>query len=110
MEGKKQVVKKETVKESGKLAILELGGAQHLIREGTELTVPHLSGVEKSKVKTPVTILQPSIGKGTATYRVVEHLKGPKIVVMKYKAKSRYRKKQGFRAQLSKIVVEKIEV
>ena len=110
MEVKKQIVKTEKVKESGKLAVLELGGAQHLIREGTELSVPHLSGEEKSKVKIPVTILQPSIGKGTATYRVIEHLKGPKIVVMKYKAKSRYRKKQGFRAQLSRIVVEKIEI
>lgn len=96
--------KKET------LAVLALGGNQHLVREGTPLTVHRLPEEEGIKVKAKVTVIAPVIKEGTATYKVVEHLKGPKIVVLKFKAKSRYRKKRGFRASLTKVVVEKIEV
>ncbi|MDP1710793.1 MAG: 50S ribosomal protein L21 [candidate division WWE3 bacterium] len=115
--GKKVPVAKKAVKTVSKskpivgetLAVLELGGSQHLIKEGTQLTVHHLPIKEGVKAKAKVTVLEPTIREGTATYKIVEHLKGSKIVVMKYKAKSRYRKKRGFRASLSKVVVEKIE-
>lgn len=94
----------------GTLAVLALGGNQHLVREGTQVTVPRLSLKEGVKAKAKATVLEPVIKEGTVTYKIVEHLKGPKIVVMKFKAKSRYRKKRGFRASLSKVVVEKIEL
>lgn len=94
--------------EEGKLAVLELGGRQHLVREGSELTVSHLDLKEGKSAKVPAVILQPSFGKGLVTYKLVEQKKGPKILIMKFKAKSRYRRKRGFRADLSKVVVEKI--
>lgn len=93
-----------------KLAVLNLGGRQYLVREGSEITVNHLDLKEGKSVKAEATIVEPDFGKGSVTYKLLEQKKGPKILVMKYKAKSRYRKKMGFRAQLSKIVVEKIEV
>ena len=93
-----------------KLAVLALGGSQHLVREGSELTVHHLELKDGKSAKAEVIILEPAFGKGLITYKLLEQKKGPKILVMKYKAKSRYRKKRGFRAQLSKIVVEKIEI
>uniref|UniRef100_A0A831Z182 50S ribosomal protein L21 n=1 Tax=candidate division WWE3 bacterium TaxID=2053526 RepID=A0A831Z182_UNCKA len=109
MEKKKIISKKSepTVRET--LAVLELGGSSHLVRKGTPLTVHRLPIKEGTRVKSKVTVLEPVLKEGTVTYKLVEHLKGPKIAVMKFKAKSRYRKKRGFRAQLSKIVVEKIE-
>lgn len=112
MENKKAVKTASAPKPQAKetLAVLALGGSQHLIREGTELTVHLLPVKEGVKTKAKVTVIEPSIKEGTATYKVMEHLKGPKVVVMKFKAKSRYRKKMGFRSSLSKIVVEKIEV
>jgi len=39
---------------------------------------------------------------------VIDHLKGDKIRVARFKAKSRYRKVKGFRAQLTKIKILKI--
>ena len=100
---------KPKISDGKKLAVLALGGSQHLVREGSELTVNHLEIKEGKSVKAEAIILEPNFGKGLVTYKLLEQKKGPKILVMKYKAKSRYRKKRGFRAQLSKIVVEKIE-
>lgn len=104
------------------LAVLNLGGSQHLVREGTELEVPHVSfeevrrevglrprqGVGGKKKEVEVTLLEPKFGKGKAILKLLEHKKGPKITIMKYKAKSRYRRKRGFRAALSRVLVEKI--
>ncbi len=99
----------KAVKTGEKLAVLVLGGSQHLVREGSELTVNHLDLKDGKSAKAEVIILEPAFSKGSVTYKLLEQKKGKKILVMKYKAKSRYRKKRGFRAQLSKIVVEKIE-
>jgi large subunit ribosomal protein L21 len=120
MESKRKTVKAvestkpvETVKPKTpageKLAVLALSGSQYLVREGSELTVNHLELKDGKSVKAAAVILKPKFGNGSVTYKLLEQKKGPKILVMKYKAKSRYRKKRGFRAQLSKIVIEKIE-
>lgn len=91
-----------------KLAVLELGGSQHLVREGLELEVNRLP-LEKGKKETiDGLILRPALGRGSITYRLMEQKRGPKVITMKYKAKSRYRKKRGFKADLSRILVEKI--
>ncbi|MEX0587400.1 MAG: bL21 family ribosomal protein [Patescibacteria group bacterium] len=93
-----------------KLAVLVLGGKQQLVREGSEILVNHLDLKEGKSAKAPAVILEPAPGQGSVTYKVLGQEKGPKILVMKYKAKSRYRRKRGYRSQLSRIVVEKIEV
>lgn len=104
--GKK--TKEKKVKVSDKLAVLKLGGSQHLVREGTELEVHRLDLKEAGKAKVEALLLRPKIAKGHVEYKLLEHTRGPKIDVTTYKAKSRYRRKMGFRASLSKVVVEKI--
>ena len=39
----------------------------------------------------------------TVTAEVVEHTKGPKIGIIKYKNKTGYRKRQGHRSQLTQV-------
>jgi large subunit ribosomal protein L21 len=41
---------------------------------------------------------------------VVDHVKGPKIVVFKYRPKKRYRVKTGHRQQYTRLVVDSIEL
>lgn len=91
------------------LAVLPIGGSQYLVSEGSTLKVDLLEGEVDSQEKITGLILDPKITKGTITYKILEHTKGPKIRVAIYKAKSRYRKVRGFRAQLSEIQIEKIE-
>lgn len=42
------------------------------------------------------------------TARVVEHFRGPKIVISRFKPKRGWRKKTGFRSGLTRLEVEKI--
>ncbi|NIW96117.1 MAG: 50S ribosomal protein L21, partial [Gammaproteobacteria bacterium] len=41
---------------------------------------------------------------------VVEHFKGPKIIVFKYKPRVRYRRKKGHRQHYTRIKVDSIQV
>jgi len=42
------------------------------------------------------------------TARVVEHLRGPKLVVFKFKPKRGFKRKTGFRSALTRLSVEQI--
>ena len=117
MEKKKIVAKKITKPAKPKaaavtaeLAVIDLGGSQHLVEKGTKLEVGRLPLKEGEKVKVSALILEPRIEEGSATYKVLSHQRGPKITALTYKAKSRYRRKVGSRAQLSEVIIEKIEL
>ncbi|MEX1061743.1 MAG: bL21 family ribosomal protein [Patescibacteria group bacterium] len=90
------------------LAVLYISGTQFLVSAGTKLLVDQLSGKEGASEKAPALVLEPQIGKGTISYKILGHQKGPKIRVATYKAKSRHRKVKGARAHLTEIQVEKI--
>ena len=98
---------KAAAKSAG-LAVLYMSGTQYLVSEGTTLLVDQLPGKEGSSEKAPATILEPQIGKGTISYKILSHEKGPKIRSAIYKAKSRYRRVRGGRAHLTKIEIVKI--
>ena len=44
----------------------------------------------------------------TVTATVVEHLKGPKLIVFKFKPKRGFKRKNGFRSSLTRLAVDKI--
>ena len=100
-------------------AIIETGGKQYRVTEGAVLTVEKLDAaqgdaVEFARVLTVVKDGDVVIGRqlvsgAKVTGKVVEHGKGKKILVFKYKAKSNYRKRQGHRQPFTKVVIEKIE-
>lgn len=101
-----------------KYVIVKIGGTQYKASEGDELQVDKIAGekgksvsfdevlllVEEKKVK----IGDPAIKGVQVKAKIVEQLKGKKIRVATFKAKSRSRRVKGFRAQLTKIKIEKI--
>lgn len=101
-----------------KYAVVKIGGTQYKVGEGEELTVDRLPQKEEEIVNFPevfllvddgqVKIGQPIISGVAVDAKVVSHLKGEKIRVARFKAKSRYRRVKGFRAALTKIRIEKI--
>ena len=100
-------------------AIIKTGGKQYKVSEGDTLIVEKLDVQEGDNVvfdevltyvnDTDVKIGQPFVSGASVKAKVVEHGKGEKILVFKYKAKSNYRRRQGHRQPFTKVEIEKIE-
>jgi large subunit ribosomal protein L21 len=90
-------------------AVARSGGKQYRVREGQELVVDRLKGEVGDSVELPVGFVanEESVDLGERTVRVeiLEHLRGDKIHVYKYKPKKDYRKKTGHRQELTRIRV-----
>jgi large subunit ribosomal protein L21 len=100
-------------------AIVETGGKQFKVSQGDTIYVEKLdaevgSSVTLDKVflvstDNGVSVGTPTVDGAKVVAKVVEHGKGKKIVVFKYKAKKNYHKKQGHRQPYTKLQIEAIE-
>jgi large subunit ribosomal protein L21 len=90
-------------------AVVKSGGKQYRVREGEELVVDRLVGEVGDSFELPVALVADDDGLDltgrTAKVEVLEHLRGEKIHVYKYKPKKDYRKKTGHRQELTRIKV-----
>jgi large subunit ribosomal protein L21 len=90
-------------------AVVKSGGKQYRVREGQELVVDRLRGEVGNSLELPVGFVSHQegldLGHRTATVQILEHLRGEKIHVYKYKPKKGYRKKTGHRQELTRIRV-----
>lgn len=97
-----------------KFAVIRIGGRQYLVSEGTEVEVDKLDPKNVSPevlmvYKGGKLELGKPVLKTTVKVKIVEaEVKGEKVSGFKYKSKSRYRKRFGFRPVYTKIQVEKI--
>jgi large subunit ribosomal protein L21 len=51
---------------------------------------------------------RPTVEGAKVTATAVSHLRGPKVVVFKYKPKKRYRRTMGFRAELTELRIDEV--
>ena len=103
-----------------KYVILESGGKQYRAVEGGVITVDLLPQAVGEEVVLDTVLLTSNDGKinvGSPTVAgafvkatVLEHFKGRKILVFKYKPKIHYRKKTGNRQQYTRLQVESISL
>ena len=93
-------------------AVVKIGSNQYLVSPGQELLVdrPIIEQVLLVIDGDKVTIGQPEVAQAKVTLKKLADVKGDKIRVSTYKAKSRYRKVKGFRAQYVKVLVENISL
>lgn len=99
-----------------KYAVVRITGKQYRVEEGKEILVdkvidPKKLGVEVLLVADgdKVSVGTPVLEKAKVEIKVVQEMeKGVKVEIYKFKAKSRYRRHTGFRAQLTRLLVEKI--
>ena len=103
-----------------KYAIIKAGGSQYQVSEGQEIDIFNLDK-EKDEVmvfdsvllvkdEEKISIGQPTV-KGTSVKgKVIDQILGDKIRIATYKAKSRYRKVKGHRDQLTRVLIENIDV
>ena len=95
-------------------AIVRAGGHQHKVAVGDTLTVDRLSAGPGESVTLPAVLLvdgstvtsdAAALAKASVTAEVVEHGKGPKIIIHKFRNKTGYHKRQGHRQRLTQVKV-----
>jgi large subunit ribosomal protein L21 len=99
-------------------AVVESGGKQYKVEQGTSLLVDRLDVKEGDKVAlravmfrdTDVVAAPKELEKVRVEAKVAEHLRGPKIKVFKYKAKKGYRRRAGHRSELTKLEVTELKL
>ncbi len=100
-------------------AIIESGGKQYRVSEGAELAVEKLKGhAAGDKVIFDKVLLiddgkttklgTPYLEGATVEVELVADVKGKKLHIQKFKAKSRYKRRLGHRQQYSKVAVKKV--
>ncbi len=97
-------------------AILETGGKQYSVQEGTEIYVEKLDVEEGKKVVFDKVLMangvvgNPYVKGATVEGEVVKNGKGKKLHIFTYKPnKTSTRKKQGHRQPYTKVVIKKIK-
>lgn len=97
-------------------AIVDVGGKQYRAEEGHDLVVDRLDAAEGETVSLKPLLVSGEAGTlfagaeaaSVVTARVVEHMRGPRLVVFKFKPKRGFKRKNGFRSALTRLTVDKI--
>jgi large subunit ribosomal protein L21 len=99
-------------------AIVKTGGKQYKVAVGDILKVEKIESEPGSSVSLPVTLVvagstvtteASALAKVAVTGEILEHTKGPKIRIHKFKNKTGYHKRQGHRQPLTVLKVTGIK-
>ncbi|MFH1401839.1 MAG: 50S ribosomal protein L21 [Parcubacteria group bacterium] len=101
------------------LAVIKTGGKQYLVIPGQKLKIEKLEKKDGDEVifdkvlllekQNKIEIGTPFIGGAKVTGKVLRTAKGKKVIVFKFGAKTRYRKKKGHRQQFTEVEIKTIE-
>lgn len=95
-----------------KMAVVKIAGKQYKVKEGDVLKVDRCDGQIDDVLLyadgRSIKIGQPSLSNVKVDTEVLEHTKDKKILVMRFKAKSRYRRKKGHRQPITRLKIKKI--
>ena len=99
-------------------AIIRTGGKQYRVREGDEILVERLDVDEGADVTIDdvllidrdgsVSVRSPTVAGASVAARVDGHLKGKKVLIFKYKNKTRRRQTRGHRQQHTRLTITSI--
>lgn len=104
--------------ESNKYAIVKTGGKQYKVAAGDVVKVEKIDAEPGAKVELPVALVvdgakvttdAKDLAKVAVTGEVLEHTKGPKIRIHKFKNKTGYHKRQGHRQKLTVVKITGIK-
>lgn len=95
-------------------AIIATGGKQYKVEAGDEVLIEKIDEEIGAKVNFDVLMVSdgenvrigtPVLADASVTAEVLEHGKGEKVIVFKYKPKKKYRRKQGHRQPYTKVKI-----
>lgn len=98
-------------------AIIATGGKQYRVSEGDIIYIEKLDNQVDDSVSFPVLMLggevvkagNPLVEGAEVTGKVLQHGRGQKIIVYKYKSKKNYRRKAGHRQPFTKVEITGIK-
>ncbi|GLI28876.1 50S ribosomal protein L21 [Agromyces rhizosphaerae] len=97
---------------------MRAGGRQEKVEVGTIVTMDRVTADENGNVELPAVLLvdgktitsdAEKLAKVKVTAEVLGDLRGPKIVIQKFKNKTGYKKRQGHRQELTRVKVTGIK-
>jgi large subunit ribosomal protein L21 len=99
-------------------AIVKTGGKQYRVEQGTTLLVERLPEEEGATVALEPILVRSddvvfdaaALAKAKVDAKIIEHVRGPKIRVFKYKPKRGYKRTQGHRQELTRLEVTQIKL
>lgn len=115
------MAKGKSIDKTSSFAVVQTGGKQYRVWEGQTLTIEKLPGELKRGAKiafdsvllkddgTSTKVGTPFISGAKVEATLEEEGKGEKVIVIKYKAKSRYFKKRGHRQPFMKVKISSIK-
>lgn len=101
-------------------AVVETGGSQFTVEEGTQIRVPKIDGSVGDKITLDKVLLlsdgkEPIIGtpyveNASVEAEVTDQAKDEKVTVFKFKRRTKYRRTRGHRQPFSELKITKINV
>jgi large subunit ribosomal protein L21 len=101
-------------------AIVEIGGHQVWVEEGQHFITNRIATIPGTKITINRVLLvkkmqktvfgHPYIETANVKGEVIEHLRGSKVTVYKMKSKKKYRRKKGHRQEMTKLLINRIEI
>jgi large subunit ribosomal protein L21 len=99
-------------------AVVRAGGRQEKVEVGSIVVLDRIKADKDGNIQlAPVLLVDgdtithdaKALAKVTVTAEVVSDLRGPKIIIQKFKNKTGYKKRQGFRADLTRVKITGIK-
>ena len=102
------------------IAIIKTGGKQYKVSEGTSLKVEKLAGEVGETLKFEEVLLvtdekgdkidlgQPFVAGAVVEAKILEQGRAKKVEVIKYRPKTRYKRKAGHRQPFTKVEITKV--
>ncbi|TSC63215.1 MAG: large subunit ribosomal protein L21 [Parcubacteria group bacterium Athens0416_74] len=103
-----------------KIAIIETGGKQYVVTQDSVLDVETIKGADKAGAKitfdkvlltddgAKTVVGAPYIKGAEVSAELVENARDKKVIVLRYRQKSRYAKKKGHRQEYAKVRITAI--
>jgi len=94
------------------IAVIQTGGKQYLVKKGDKIKVEKID--KEGEIEfTDVLLVDDKIGKpivkdAKVVAKILNQGKGDKVIIFKYKAKKRYKKKAGHRQPYTEIEIKDI--
>ncbi len=99
-------------------AVVKAGGRQEKVSVGTIVTLDRIKADANGNIELPALLLvdgdkvttdSKALAKVKVTAQVLGDLRGPKILIQHYKNKTGYKRRLGFRAELTRVQVTEIK-